>query len=1019
MLIKTRLKPIVGFILFFISLSGFAQIIIPRFEHLSVNDGLPHSSVYSIIQDKRGFMWFGTPDGLCRYDGTALLGFKYNAVDANDIINNFVRGKMFEDKKGSIWYCNESGIYKWDAFKEQVLKIRSFKQKEFDNSAFQAVAFDENGSLWLFNVLFGIFKFDIGSGELIRYPLPARFDYSTVILAYNTSDESGNIWLRIVSKNDPFIVFNKAAHTYTVQLNNDPPHAIFFGKEKKVQAFDNRLVYENLKTGISHTVLKQINNKKINFYSFDGIRDNYGRLWMTARGNGLFYYDEINNRFQEYHHDNSKIKSLPFDLTTCLFIDRSQNLWIGIDGGGVAKLDLKQPKFNLFPLSEGDYPMLSDYFTKCFYEDEEGKVWFGSHNNGLSILDIKTNELINYHHEKNNPRSIPGNIVGGILKDRDGNMWIGSSGGISLFDKKNASFKTIPIKNLPKLRPEMNIFVYKITQLKNGDILAATLSGLVKITKKQNGTYDGYYFSDKPYLISQTTDVVEVANGKIYLTVPSFGLYELKPFGNSYSLSNIFFNGIDLRSVRIDETNADWLWICSGTGLIHFNTATKKHELWNQKSGLANAYIYGSLEDEKHNLWMSTNGGLSYLNRATNHIDNYSFQDGLQSNEFNTQAFYKSSTNNFYFGGIKGFNWFQSKNFINEEHKPQVAITQIEVENSLLARNDNLSYSYRNLPYDSNDVNFRFAALDYTRPEANSIQYMLEGWDADWITTNTRSARYSNLPPGAYNMIVKAANADGVWSDEERAVLVIRSPFWKTGWFYLLAAIVIVGIIILVTKTITGRKLKKEIEKLERQKALEEERNRISQDMHDEIGSGITHIALLSELIQSKQENTPGLNKEIRIIAKSARKLVQTMSDIIWSLNPQNDSLENLLAYTREQSQQYFDSMDVDFSISFPETVPAITLSNEQRRNLYLVTREALNNAMKHSGAANIQLKLEITDDTCCFSVTDDGKGIGKSENKPGHNGLYNMTKRMEDVGGNIEWLSTEKGTSVKYGLSL
>ena len=197
------------------------------------------------------------------------------------------------------------------------------------------------------------------------------------------------------------------------------------------------------------------------------------------------------------------------------------------------------------------------------------------------------------------------------------------------------------------------------------------------------------------------------------------------------------------------------------------------------------------------------------------------------------------------------------------------------------------------------------------------------------------------------------------------------------------------------------------------------ERSRISSDMHDEIGSGITHIALLSELIQTQQKEVPGLKKDISVIATSARKLVQTMSEIIWAMNPENDTLENLLAYIREQSHQYFESMDMHFEIYFPDAVPDIKLSNEQRRNLYLVTREALNNAMKHSEATCIQLKLEIQKKTCCFSVTDNGKGINEKVNKPGSNGLRNMNKRMEDIEGSIEWLSLERGTIVKYCLAV
>ena len=1020
MLPKTLLKLSIILVFFFSERPGFAQNIIPRFENLGVNDGLPHSSVYSIIQDKRGFMWFGTPDGLCRYDGSVLLGFKYNPESANDIANNFVRGKMFEDKNGSIWYSNESGIYKWDSFKEKIVKVKAFKKNEFANVAFVAVALDDNGLLWLVNIVHGIFNFDIASGKLVQFPLPAHIDYATVLLTYHTVDYAGNIWLRIVSKNEPYIVFNKSTHQYSTQLKNDPPHAIFFSKDKEVHAFEDRLLYKDLKSNETKTILKSINNKKISFYSFDGIRDNYGRLWMTARGNGLFYYDEINDRFQEYHHDNSKIKSLPFDLTTCLYIDRSQNLWIGIDGGGVAKLDLKQPKFNLFPLSEGDYPVLSDYFTKCFYEDEKGRVWFGSHNNGLNMLDKKTNELVNYHYQKNNPNSIPGNIVGGILKDRDGNMWIGSSGGISLFDEKSASFKTIPILHLPKLHPDMNIFVYKMTELKNGDLLAATLLGLVKIIKQPNGSYQGFYFNDKPFLISQSTDVTELADGTVYLTVPGLGLYQLKPEGNSYALSNILLNGIDLRSVRIDERNAGWLWVSSGIGLIHFNIATKKYKLWNEKSGLANSYVYGTLEDEKYNLWISTNGGLSYLNLATNRVDNYSYQDGLQSNEFNTQAFYKSSTNTFYFGGIKGFNWFQSKKIISSGHKPQAAITQIEVENRLLARSDTSAlHPYRSLPYDSNDVNFKFAALDFTRPEANRIQYKLEGWDTKWITTYAKSVRYSNLPPGKYTMILKAANAAGVWSNEERVSLIIRPPFYKTWWFYILATIFVFGIIIFITKTIAGRKLKKEIEKLERQKALIEERHRISQEMHDDIGAGLTQIFLISEAAKGQSESGNEIRTELDDISDTSRKLVNNIGEIIWALNPKHDNLDTLLSHLREQLNKLLEYADIEYSINFPEHLSGIELTNKQLRNILLITKEIIHNALKHSKANTLLVTATLINGTLRFEIEDNGTGFNPVLTYNG-NGIKNIRHRIEELHGKLEMTSEkEKGTVFIYSFSI
>ncbi len=964
-------------------------------------------------------MWFGTPDGLARYDGTELRGFKYSAKNATDVVNNFVSGKLLEDKIGNIWYSNESGIYKWDVFKEAIVKVHAFNKAEFGNVSFKTVYLDDAGSIWLFNPVYGMFEFSMVGGTLKQYPMPSYAQHRSFLYTYINVDEAGNFWFRIVAGNDPFLYFNRRTHGYKIQFADSPPQALFFANGVRIEDHQNRLVFTDTLTNRSNTVFKSINNKQISFFSFDGVSDVNGKLWMTARGNGLFYYDQKKEVFQQFHHDNSKINSLPFDLTTCLYIDRSQNLWIGIDGGGVARLDLKPPKFNLFPLSEGDYPVLNDYFTKCFFEDEQQRIWFGSHTNGLNILDTRTGSLTNFHHEKTNPQSLPGNMVASILKDKDGNIWIGSSGGISLFDEKRKAFKTIPLYGLPILYPEINIFVYRMIKLQNGDLLAATLSGLVKVAKNENNQYAGSSFCDDEQATGTTTDVVETADGTIYATHPGGAMYQLKKQAGKYVLIKSFLPGLDLRSVRIDETNPSFLWVATGIGLIHFNTITNKYRLWNEASGLANSYIYGSLEDEKHNLWISTNGGLSYIDRASGRIDNYTYQHGLQSNEFNTQAFYKSATNTFYFGGIKGFNWFQSKVFSIDQHKPQAAITQIEVDNIISTDSSILVRKTLRLPYYKNDLNFKFAALDYTRTEANKIQYKLDGWDTKWITTFSRSARYANLPPGDYTMLIKASNSSGIWSDEERLTLLIQKPYWQQAWFTFVIILVLVLLIVFITYSVVQLRVKQKLRRFEKQADIDAERNRISKDMHDEIGNGLTHIALLSELIQVQHKPGSDIKKEISAISTSARKLVQTMSEIIWALSPQNDTLDNLLAYVREQSQQYFEGMQIDFNIDFPDVLPNITLTNEQRRNLFLVTKEALANAMKHAQATSIRLNLVITSEKYCFNVMDDGIGMGFNKQKVSSNGIKNMRKRMEDIGGTIQWINLPKGTLVEYCLEL
>lgn len=437
---------------------------------------------------------------------------------------------------------------------------------------------------------------------------------------------------------------------------------------------------------------------------------------------------------------------------------------------------------------------------------------------------------------------------------------------------------------------------------------------------------------------------------------------------------------------------------------------------------MANSYVYGILEDDKHNLWLSTNGGLIYFDRKNNSFQNFSANDGLQSNEFNTGAFYKSASGNFYFGGIKGFNWFKNINpdLTDYAHKPSVAVTDIFLndrrfkEDSVFLKNKTI-----NLSYYQNNVVFNFAALDFTRPEANKIQYRLENWDPHWVTTQAKTVRYSNLSPGHYVFKIKACNADGVWSDEQSIVVFIQAPFWKRWWFYSLMGAIILIAAVFITKAIAKRKFRRQLHDLEKQRLVEQERNRISRDMHDEIGSGLTQIALMSELMQTQKKADEELKKDVGNISSSARKLVESMSEIIWALNPQNDSLENLLAYLREQTLAYFEPFDIRYSIQFPDELPFIRLSNEQRRNLFLVAKEALNNALKHSGADTINLSMAYQNNSIHFYISDNGKGIDESKIKIASNGLRNMKKRMADVGGTLDLRSAETGCSIHFSLEV
>jgi signal transduction histidine kinase/streptogramin lyase len=745
--------------------------------------------------------------------------------------------------------------------------------------------------------------------------------------------------------------------------------------------------------------------------------DAYHRLWVTTIDNGLLCYNEVTGKSMIYLHNNSVQKSLPINILSDTYIDRSDNLWIGTDGGGVSKADLKPPKFNLFPLNEGDYTFLKDYFVKCFYEDQQGRIWFGTYSSGLNRFDPVTGELKNYNHPGKRT-GLPGSIISSIFKDKQGLLWVAYSTGVAIYNEKNDSFKPVKLNGIPSLNKK-NYFIYKIIQLQNGELLAATRVGFMTIRKKER-IYTGFFGDIKPEAHLVLTDVVEMADHTLWATSPVRGLSHYSKQGNDFKLIERKFPSIDLRSIHQDEINSRILWIGTGIGLLRFNTLTGDCTRYDERNGMASSYVYGILEDDQQNIWLSNNKGICFFNRKTQVFKNYTVKDGLQSNEFNTQAFYKSATGTLYFGGVRGFNWFKPQAAkIVRVTIPGVAITDIDIDNQPYIKDASFFKAKTIiLPHDRNNISFRFAALDYTRPAANRIQFILQGWEKNWSTSTDEMVRYAHLEPESYLLRVKAANGDDSWSKEESLIIVIKTPFWQTPWFYISAGISLLGIVIYSTYLLSQQKIKKHLRELEKQQAINAERNRISRDMHDEIGSGLTHIALLSELINTQKKTGIAIKNDVGNIALAARKLVESMSEIIWALNPQNYLAENLLAYTREQMQNYYAPFDLKLIIDFPDQAPNIKLSNEQRRNLYLVTKEGLNNVLKHAKATSVTLRVGFSGSCMQFEISDNGTGLDNKKVKTTGNGLKNMRKRMDDISGNIEWISSSRGLCVRYSLN-
>lgn len=984
--------------------------IIPRFNTLSVDDGLSQNSVYSIYQDSKGYMWFGTADGLNRYDGKFIKVYKA-IVTANTPANsNFVKSKIIEDKNGNIWYSTETGLFVVERFTEKVIQKLSFKESN-GFSAYYPLQFIINDTIWFVHKNEGVGFYSIENHTTKMFPFPVKINWR-IAEQFPITSSNPLIWYNLTGKMGIY-EFNCIEKKYNLILKNYS-NVIRYTSNKQ----GNKFLYNNnsiVKYSSKYPVRKLLFNGAVNrgapmFQDF--IQDNYQRVWMSTTYEGIYMYDLNTNKLYHFEHKTGKQNSLPINFTNCLFIDKTENLWIGTDGGGVCKINLKPSKFNLFPSNEGDYPALKDYFIKCFYEDNQRRIWYGTHNNGLCIYN-PSNQTLKNIHTINGKQLL---AIGDIFEDAEKNLWIGHGKGFAIFNEASKSFSEIPLKLWIPLSGN-NIFVYRFLQRKNGEILAGTSQKIALIKKTKQAIFTAtVMLKNKDNIPSIITDLKELNNGDILLASPSNGVLLIDSNLNNIQIKKRFLKDIDLRCISLNKKLPNHIWVGTGAGLIDLNISDGTHVLYNQNNGLANEFIYGIIADESNNLWLSTNGGISCFNISTKTVKNFTAKDGLQSNEFNTGAYYKGASGNIYFGGIKGFNWFNPQHTEASTNKPQVDISTIKINNEDYIKNSDW-YTNKTItqPYYRNDFSFTFSALDFTKPEANAISYQLKNWDKNPIITTNKEINYNNLPSGKYILAVKCSNSNDKWSNEETITIIIQSPFWKTRWFYSIIGILFLMAIILVTRFYTKQKLQLQIAELKRQRELDKERQRISREMHDDIGAGLTQITLMSE--SAKRNNKA--SAELQDIADTSRKLVGNMSEIIWSLNNENKTLNQLIAYLREQLHKQLEYSGIQYTIDLLEDTTNSTLDNQQKRNVLLITKELVNNSIKYSKAVNISIVIAREKNTLIFEIKDDGIGFDSTKEFSG-NGLKNVKHRVKELNGKFTIQSSlEKGTHFSYRIPL
>lgn len=798
-----------------------------KFGHLTIGDGLSQSSVRDILQDSRGFLWFATVDGLNRYDGYTFDIIKPDPENPNSIASPFLRS-LVEDEKGNLWIATNGEGF--DRFNPATGQFKHYKHdpKNPNSLSFNYVwkiLLDNAGFIWLGTDGGGLNRFDPLTGTFIHF-MPNPNNPESIshnrILAID-EDKNGILWIgtrggglnRLDPKTGTFSHYryepgnpDSLNDDYIWTVFADPQGGIWVGT---LNGGVNKLDPETGK--FIHYVNEPGNADSLANNEVHAIfRDRQGVLWVGSNG-GICKLNEEIGTFTCYTHNPNNPDSLNNNHILCGYEDLSGVLWFGTEVGGVNKLDRNQEHFRHYRKNpdQSSGMALPDNRIWSIYEDKTGNLWIGTRDRGFARIDRQSGETVQYGGDTSDPANLRGRYVRCLYEapTQPGILWVGVDGlGLIKFDmisgKPVAQFRHRP-DNPESLSSDR---VYTVYEDKYGVLWIGTRFGGLNKMDRTTGTFIRYLpDEDRADSLSNDYiyDVLEDRQGEFWIGTFAGGLNRMdRKTGTFEAFRNEPGNTKTISSnciLCIHEDRSGNIWLgTGGGGLSGFIKESGTFKNYGIKDGLPNAVIYGILEDDHNNLWLSTNNGLCRFNMISRHIKNYTEREGLQSNEFNGGAYFRSPrSGEMFFGGINGFNAFFPDRIKDNGYVPPIVITAFRKFNRRvnldrpITEVKEITLTHRDYVF-----SFEFAALDYTVPGKNKYMYKMEGLDEDWIPTAAwnRIATYTTLEPGTYTFHVKGSNNDGIWNESGKSIrVVITPPYWRTWWFSTLSGLVLLVVI--------------------------------------------------------------------------------------------------------------------------------------------------------------------------------------------------------------------------------
>ncbi len=885
-----------------------------QFEHITLEHGLSQSAVQSILQDSKGFMWFGTfSGGLNKYDGYSFTVYQHNPDDPYSISSNKI-SLISEDQTGILWIGTENaGFNKFDRKTKQFIRYRydpnGTNCLSNDNVFF--VFEDHSGILWIGTLYGGLNKFNPISGQFTHYKHDPEKPNSISKGGITSicEDQFGMLWL---TSSDGLNKFDPQTEQFA-HFRHDP------NNQNSLSDNDIWLIYEDhtgiLWLGTNGGGLNKFNPETGEFirYKHDPdlanslshnkvwaiLEDKSGELWLGT-SDGVDKFDPQTEQFTHFKHNPVDPTSVSDDEVISLYEDRSGILWLGTWVGGLNKFNRQKEQFKQYKHNPQNLNGLNRHTVKSIYKDSSGILWIGSVGNGLVKLDRTSKRLTNHKHALQNPQSIGHENVYSIYEDHSGLFWIGTKNGLNRFNHKTGQFTRYQHDPLNPNSIYKDL-VFSIIEDRSGVLWIGTYSGLSKFDRRTE-LFEQYEHNPlNPHSLCNNTVQAIYEDRLGVLWIGTFaGLDKFDP--ETEQFTHYKHDPENPNSLSYDEINticedrSGVVWIGTAIGLNKYDRQKEQFTRYTEKDGLLNNSIQKILCDNQGNLWISTNKGLSRFNPETNKFKNYDVRDGIQIIEFSPAGYYRDGE--MLFGGIDGFISFYPELIEDNPHKPPVVITDFQLlsrssstgqklDSRTMLRNAIIEEEQIELSYKDNVFSLEFAALDYRAPGKNQYKYMMEGFDTEWIDSGTRRfVNYTNLSAGDYLFKVIGSNNDGVWNQEGASLrLIIHPPWWKTSWAYSLFAVGIIAIIFMgLNFELNRRRLKDQLhlEHLEAEKLheLDHIKSRFFANISHEFRTPLTLILGPAEKLLTGDFGG-NIKNQYKLIIRNAHRLLRLVNQMM------------------------------------------------------------------------------------------------------------------------------------------